>query len=178
MKTQLYRHGDILIKAENLPDACTEIFSGQSYTVATGEHTNHKHIINSDTDIKVHKDELGNRYLSVGGKMKFKDVMEIKDIDQRWVALKMLGADEMLRGAKAELLDSSKKNSLYLVKDIFPSHPLAYFLRYVCPSTGRIYISGIDPEIGKQKDADLAQAWKHNLTKSEYLDLEPLINES
>jgi hypothetical protein len=91
--------------------------------------------------------------------LSFKEIMGIENIEQRMVALKMMEPDELLKGSKAELLDKSAKgNELYLIKEIF-SQP-AYYLKYTCPSTGRVYISGIDPEIGKKKKADEAMVWK------------------
>src|SRR3990167_7274208 len=114
--------------------------------------------------------ELWERAIS--RRMSFDEVLAIKDIDQRWVAMKLLG-DKMLNGVKEkELLDKSEKgNELWLIKNLFPSHIDAFFARYVCPSTGRVYFSGIDPEVGKKGDADEALAWKHNLSKSDYLSL-------
>ena len=82
-------------------------------------------------------------------------------------ALKIKGAETLLKESKTKLLDKSKRgNELYIVKGIFNQD--AYFLKYTCPSTGRIYVSGIDPEIGKQGSADNSMAWKFQLEKSDY----------
>jgi hypothetical protein len=106
----------------------------------------------------------------VSGQMSFKEIMAIVDIDQRWVAFKY--NPEALRQEKAKLLDKSERgNELYLIEDFFPSAPKAYFLRYTCPSTGRIYFSGIDPKVGEKGKADLCSAWKHWMSEEEYNQL-------
>ena len=108
---------------------------------------------------------------SVRQEMNFKEVMGIKDIDQRWVAMKLLG-DKILDGVEKELLEkSSRGNELWKVKSLFSQHAEAYFLRYSCPSTQRVYFSGIDPEIGKQGKADLAMCWKHGIPVDVYEQL-------
>ena len=76
-------------------------------------------------------------------------------------ALKFVGLEKLLKTKDAKRLNKSKRgNELYLIKNVFSSD--AYYLKYTCPSTGRVYVSGIDPEVGKKKDADLAMAWKFN----------------
>lgn len=107
----------------------------------------------------------------VSKKLNFKDCMAIPNIDRRMMALKYLDADKLLKGADAELIDhSTKNNRLYLIKKIFSED--AYFLRYECPSTGRIYLSGVNPKIASEtKDADNCMAWKHNMDKEQYLAL-------
>jgi len=108
----------------------------------------------------------------INKELSFKEIMGLANIEQRMVALKVAGAETMLKESDAKLLDkSSRGNELYLIENFFKSSPQAYFTKYVCPSTGRVYVSGIDPEIGKKKDADLAMAWKFGLTKQEYAEL-------
>ena len=111
------------------------------------------------------KEDLFKQIISK--KLSFKKVMEIENMEQRMVALKYYGAELLLKKSKAKLLDKSKRgNSLYLIKGIFSRD--AYFLKYSCPSTDRVYVSGIDPEIGKKGSADEAMAWKHHFTIEEY----------
>ncbi len=105
----------------------------------------------------------------VSGDMTFKQVMAIQNVERRMTALKF-NREAMLD--KKDLLSESKRgNELYGVKGIFPDFPVAYFLKFQCPSTGRVYIEGVEPEVGKLKDADLAQAKALGLTKEDYAAL-------
>jgi len=111
------------------------------------------------------EEELHNKV--VEGKKDFEDIMGIENIDQRMAALKMLDVDKLLRQANTEKVDTSfKGDELWLVKDIFEQPE--YFCRYECPSTGRVYLSGVPPEVGKEKHAGKAMAWKQHRTLEEY----------
>jgi len=105
----------------------------------------------------------------VDKKMSFKEIMAIGNIEQRMDALKMMDAEKLLKESNAKLLDKSEKgNEPYLIENVF-SQP-AYFLKYQCPSTGRVYISGIDPNIAKKNpNADYCQSWKMGISIDEYL---------
>ena len=106
----------------------------------------------------------------VSGKMKFKEIMKLDNIEQRMCALKIKGAEELLKDAKAKRISQSDRgNELYLVAKVFPRD--AYFLKYTCPSTGRVYVSGVDPEVGARGDADECMGWKFRLSKEEYTKL-------
>jgi hypothetical protein len=97
------------------------------------------------------------------------ELLKFNNIEKRRVAFARMDPERVLKESKAKRLHKSKRgNELYLVEGIFSEK--AYFLKYKCPSTGRIYIKGIPPEIGRKKDADLAQAWSLGLTKEEYLN--------
>ena len=100
----------------------------------------------------------------------FKEIMELKNIEQRMVALKIMDAEKLLEGSKAKLIDKSKRgNKLYLIENIF-SQP-AYFLKYSCPSTNRIYVSGVEPQVAKNNpNADYLMAWKLGLTFNDYIE--------
>jgi len=108
----------------------------------------------------------------VNRKMSFKEVAAIKDIDQRAQAMAYCPPREFLE-TKGKLLDKSERgNELYFIPQserIFRID--AYYLLYKCPSTGREFMSGINPEIGKEKDADKAMGWKFNLELKEYNQL-------
>lgn len=122
------------------------------------------------------------------GDSDFKEVVGIKNIDMRMLFLRYLEVEKLLKGSNAELINTGQKptshfdyakdkklsskityNELYLIKGIFNED--AYFLKYEDPSTGRVYLSGIAPEVGKRKDADLAMAWKHGISKEMYMSL-------
>ena len=86
-------------------------------------------------------------------------------------ALKLVGVEKLLKTKNSKLVKKSKKgNELWLIKDVFSSD--AYYLKYSCPSTNRVYVSGIDPEVGKKGDPDECMAWKWGISTSEYLTLE------
>ena len=97
-----------------------------------------------------------------------KTILTLENMEQRMTTLKVHGVERIID--KAKLLNKSKRgNELYLLKDVFSQD--AYYLKYSCPSTSRVYVSGIDPEVGKNKDADECQAWKFSLTTKEYTNL-------
>lgn len=111
-------------------------------------------------------------YKKVTGKrVTAKIILNIKDIDQRMAALKHYGMERLLESSKAELIARSDRgNMLYMIpKGVFNVD--AYFLSYVCPSTGRKYVSGVDPEVGKRGDPDEAMAWKFSLQPEQYSSL-------
>lgn len=106
------------------------------------------------------------------GAISAKDILKIENMEQRMVALKLRGAEQLLTELDAKLINKSERgNELYLLKDIFPDFEAAYFLKYSCPSTGRVYVSGVDPEIGIDANADAAMAWKHNMSVEQYSHL-------
>ena len=125
-------------------------------------------------------DSYGQYYLSgvnfdedlfkkvVSKEMSFKDVMSISNIEQRMATLKFYGSEYLLNKSDAKLINSSKRgNHLYLVEGVFDIP--AYFLKYVCPSTGRVYVSGVDPNVAKKSlDADTCMAHKHNMSLEMY----------
>jgi hypothetical protein len=68
------------------------------------------------------------------------------------------------------LLDTSiKGDKLYEVRDIIPNE-IIYAVQYKCPSTGRVYIDYVHPDIGKQRDAATAMASKGRLSKVEWIN--------
>ncbi len=104
-------------------------------------------------------------------RVQLKTILTIENMEQRMAGLKLVGVEKLFKTKNAKRLDKSKRgNELYLIKGIFSQD--AYYLKYTCPSTGRVYASGIDPEIGRKKDADLAMGWKFQLSKEDYLKLE------
>lgn len=123
----------------------------------------------------------------INQELSFKEIMQLKNIEYRMIALKYSRLEDILKanatlinvgtkGVNHFIYDSKNKwsnkvtyNELYLVKGIFNQD--AYFLKYEDPSTGRVYISGVDPVIGKKGDADECLAWKFSISKEEYLSL-------
>ena len=89
-----------------------------------------------------------------------KTILGIQNMEQRMAALKFIGEEKLLTIAKALLIEKSTRgNELYVIpkeSNIFPQNE--FFIKYICPSTNRVYIKCVEPEIGKKHDADLAQA--------------------
>lgn len=109
-----------------------------------------------------------------------KDILELENIEQRMAALRIFGADKLIDEAHAELISESKRgNMLYRIpaeRELFRDD--AFFLRYQCVSTGRIYVSGVPaslfddsklpramPTIIKDANDELDRVRKHALVK-------------
>jgi hypothetical protein len=130
--------------------------------------------------------ELWERVVS--HKMSLKEVMAIEDIDQRTQAMKYVEVEDLLKQFNAETLSTYKKETLDGVevnyklvkipahKDLFDID--SYHAVYSCPSTQKIYMSGIDPEIGKRGDIKECMAWKGKMTIEDWCNLIPLQTES
>lgn len=73
------------------------------------------------------------------------DLLRIENIEQRMAALRIFGAEKLIEEAGAKLVSKSRRgNELYLIpktRKLFDDD--AYFLKYQCVSTGRIYVSGV-----------------------------------
>ena len=104
----------------------------------------------------------------VNPKVKIKTILSLENTEQRMAALKVVGVEKLLK--EAYLLNKSKRgNELYLIENVF-SKP-TYYLKFKDSSTGRVYIEGVRPKVGKKKDADFAQAQAWGLTKKKYAKL-------
>jgi hypothetical protein len=67
------RHGDILLKPVKRPKKLKSIFKGNSFVIAEGETTGHRHLLVADreaTVFEILEDEKGNRYLEMSGTAK------------------------------------------------------------------------------------------------------------
>ena len=93
---------------------------------------------------------------------------EVRDFENRFQSMRDEDPDQILVEAGATLKDFSKRgNELYETRRIIRNRTLK-ILKYVDPSTGRIYISFVPDHIN---DADEAMAWKFSITKQQYQDL-------
>lgn len=100
-----------------------------------------------------------------------KDVLSLDNIEQRMAALRFLGLEYIFDSLPSNVLHKSERgNTLFSIDNL--TDETEYALRYLCPSTQRQYVSFVPPEIGKKKDADLAMAWKHNMTLEMYRAME------
>lgn len=105
----------------------------------------------------------------VSPKVTAKTILSLKNTEQRMAVLKVHGIEKILD--KAKLVNKSKKgNELYLLENVFRNP--TYYLKFKDPSTDRIYVEGVRPEVGEKKDADYAQAQAWGLTKEEYLSIQ------
>ena len=103
-------------------------------------------------------------------KVTLKTIFSIENMEQRMAGLKLVGVEKLLKSKHSTKLDKSDRgNTLYKIEYVFDQ--TAYYLHYKCPSTGRVYVSGIDPEVGVGGDADECMGWKFGLSKEEYQSL-------
>jgi len=109
-------------------------------------------------------------------------IIQLSNIEQRRVAMQFYGYEKLMSSLNKELIDrSSRGNELYLVNlgqrfELFDVVRNIYglILKYSCPSTGRIYFSGIPDfdDNGKNiQTANHAMAWKFGLSEDEYARL-------
>lgn len=99
------------------------------------------------------------------------EALAIPNDEHRMVALRVLGAETVCAAVGGQLEHTSARgNSLYS-SDNLGTGQREYFLRYKCPTTGREYFSFVPPEIGQEKDADLAMAHSFKLTKEQYCSI-------
>ena len=99
-----------------------------------------------------------------------KEIISLKNIEQRQVAVKLYGYNRLLDELKetgfVEPVHTSKKYELFRLTDGKLSYGL---LKYTCPSTGRLYISPVPDGF---HNADEAAAWKFpSFTLDEFLKL-------
>ena len=114
-----------------------------------------------------------------------KEILSLSNMEQRMIALKLKGLENVLSELKAETISKTERNELLRVDEVFGEEP-AYFLRYTCPSTGRVYLKGVDPEWVESNDdkiaatnlADVLQAKSHHMTLPDYLSMVSAGNES
>ena len=103
-----------------------------------------------------------------------KDLGKIENADQRAVAVQMLRADRLLKQVNAKLINTGIKGTgLYEVPNFMDTGDTEYCMKMEHPSIkGKFYIEWVHPDIGKMKDADLAQAKAFGFTKQQYLEAE------
>jgi hypothetical protein len=107
-------------------------------------------------------------------KISAKEILKLKNIAQRMAGLKCYGIENLIHDTGAVAMDISPRgNFLYKIDGVF--HQTEYFLRYTCPSTGRVYMKATQPNeinkwIAEKKNrlADRAMAIRHNMTLDQY----------
>jgi len=106
--------------------------------------------------------------------MEPKDIMKLKNIEQRYIAFDMFGPEELIKKCNAvevdiyktysENLDKTTEIKLYTIKGIIEGREIK-LLTYSDPSTERPYFSFVPPE---QKTAKEAMAWKFQMKVEDY----------
>jgi hypothetical protein len=95
------------------------------------------------------------------------EVVRLENIEQRYIALKTIGAEKILKELDAELIHKTDRNELYGLDGIIKDKTIK-MLKYKCPSTGREYVKFVPYEM---KNADEAQGWSFRLEFKEYQKL-------
>ena len=92
-----------------------------------------------------------------------KEIFAIQNIEQRMAALEQMGGEWLIKESRAVLLDKydPKKYELYRINNIFRQP--RYLVKYVCPSSGRVYTDFVPNKVGEKKTAIEALAWKFGL---------------
>jgi flagellar basal body-associated protein FliL len=90
--------------------------------------------------------------------------------DKSAVIIKYLKPDLLLEQVKAKLIHTGIKGTrLYEVKNFMDTGDTEYCMRMKHPSLDTEYIEWVEPSIGMQADADLAQATAFGIPKEDYL---------
>jgi hypothetical protein len=113
-------------------------------------------------------------------KMTLKDVMNMKNADERTMAFSMLRPDRLLKGVKAKLIHTGTLGTKLYQVDNFTkvvsggntTGDTEYCMVMQDASSDRVFLEWTPPEIGKQANADLAQANAWGITLGEYLNVE------
>jgi citrate lyase gamma subunit len=132
------------------------------------------------------KEELWRKVVSHS--MSLKEVMEIVDIDQRTQAMKYVDVKELIKEFDGKTLSTYQKFTIdgkqvdYSLVMIPKNDKLftvdSYHAVYSCPSTDKVYMSGIDPKIGIRGDIAECMAWKAKMDIESWKLLVPLQTES
>ncbi len=123
------------------------------------------HGVNFSQNIEEHISEPKLWKKIVSKELSLTEILMISNIEQRYVALKLHGAEKLLQDARAQLIDKSKRgNELYEIENLIRDRTLK-LLKYKDPSTDRIYVIFVPYEYEK---ADEAMAWKFQLNEEEY----------
>jgi hypothetical protein len=98
-----------------------------------------------------------------------KRVLALENIEQRMVALKMLGTKAILDNFPNKVMDKKEGYTLYEITGM--TSKTNYVLQYFCPSTNKEYLSFVRPEVGEKGDAIEAIASKWNLNKEQWYQI-------
>lgn len=104
----------------------------------------------------------------VKDKISLRQLINIKNIEQRYAATTLYGVDRLIEESGAQLIDESERgNKLYRITALQRNNTMR-LLVYKDPSTDRKYCSFVPLSTN---NADEAMAWKLHLLKKEYAQL-------
>ena len=111
-----------------------------------------------------------------------KDILSIKDIDQRTQAMRFLSPEEMVKELKGKLLDEYNKfdietNPVNYKLYKFPKGEIfsedAYYCLFDCPSTRKRHMEGVEVS----KTVPQAMSWAEEISEEEWKLRIPLLDE-
>lgn len=108
----------------------------------------------------------------VGLTMTGKEILSLENMEQRMIAIKLKGVLDLLDDLNAKSVSKTERNELFAIDEVFGEDVTAYFLKYTCPSTGRVYLKPVDPDkVRPGINADDLQALSHHMNLEQYTDL-------
>ena len=98
----------------------------------------------------------------VNNELSSEEILAEQNIEKRMAIMSVNESTQLLDAINAQLIhQSGRGNKLYTAKI---KNKTVHFLKYACPSTGRVYVSGV-PEFS---DADDAMCWKFQVSREDY----------
>ncbi|RMG36641.1 MAG: hypothetical protein D6732_08030 [Methanobacteriota archaeon] len=110
------------------------------------------------------------KYLGSTPKAEWKPewVLSEKNTEVRRVILEVLGYEKVIEALEMKKISEWREYELYELD--LPDEPL-HLLKMVCPSTGRVYVEGVPPNI---TDAEEARKWQLHVIGGDWIHTEPL----
>lgn len=96
------------------------------------------------------------------------DVVAIKNIEQRMAAMSFLGSTYVFDALGAKFIHQGLKGAKHYEVEL--AGQTEYFLRYNDTTDGQEFASCVDRDVGAKGDADECMAWKHHMTREQYLN--------
>ena len=98
----------------------------------------------------------------VNNELSSEEILSEENIEKRMAIMSVTESTQLLDAINAQLIhQSSRGNQLYSATI---QNKTVHFLKYACPSTGRVYVSGVP----KFSDADEAMCWKFQISREDY----------
>ena len=100
------------------------------------------------------------------------EIITIPNIEHRMCAMKFYGDELDIPEDSCKLLKEEGGYKLFSIQLNPEIKEKDYFLKYSCPSTGRKYLSFVDPNVGKKGDPIECIASKFKLSKEQWMSIE------